>query len=155
MQKPLDYKDLLRILNRHRVQYLIVGAYAVIYYSEPRYTKDLDIWLKPEAENAKRAYEALREFGAPLKGIGPGDFANKDIVYQIGIAPVRVDVMMGIPGMEFDKVWRHRSITSFDGIKANIIGINELIKSKKTAGRQMDIADIESLKCGLKLRKKK
>jgi hypothetical protein len=152
---PSDYKDLLRILNKHRVKYLVVGAYAVIYYSEPRYTKDLDIWIEPENENAKRIYEALKEFGAPLENITPRDFANKNLVYQIGVAPVRVDIIMGIPGIEFVHAWKHKSVAKFDSIKVNIMGINELIDSKKKARRDMDSIDIESLQCRLRLRKKK
>jgi len=93
MPIPSDYKELLKILNRHRVRYLIVGAYAVIHYTEPRYTKDLDIWVEPEIKNAKRVYEALKEFGAPLKDISVADFANKNLVYQIGVEPVRVDII--------------------------------------------------------------
>lgn len=155
MQVASDYKDLLRILNRHKVRYLIVGAYAVIYYTEPRYTKDLDIWVEPEIENAKRVYKAFKEFGAPLKGISLEDFANKNLVYQIGVAPVRVDIIMGIPAINFDRAWKHRKIITFDGIKVNVIGINELIESKKKIKRKMDIIDIENLQCSLRLRKKR
>ena len=155
MKVASDYKDLLRILNRYKVRYLIVGAYAVIYYTEPRFTKDLDIWVGPESENAKKVYEALKEFGAPLKDINLRDFANKNLVYQIGVAPIRVDIILGIPGIEFDRVWKHRSVATFDGIKVNIIGINELIESKKRARRHMDITDIQSLRYRLRLKKRK
>ena len=155
MPIPSDYKELLKILNRHRVRYLIVGAYAVIHYTEPRYTKDLDIWVEPEIKNAKRVYEALKEFGAPLKDISVADFANKNLVYQIGVEPVRVDIIMGISGIGFNQAWRQRSISMVDGIKINIIGIKELIELKKRAGRQMDIVDIINLQSSLRLRKRK
>lgn len=147
---PSDYKELLRILNKHRVEYLIVGAYAVIYYTEPRYTKDLDIWIKPERENAQRLYEALKEFGAPLKDITRKDFTNKNLVYQIGVAPVRVDIIMGCGSLEFDFNWRYRSSTKFDNIKVNIIGLRELIKSKKKTKREMDAIDVKVLEYILK-----
>lgn len=147
---PSDYKDLLRILNRHRVKYLIVGAYAVIYYSEPRYTKDLDIWIKPEKKNAQRAFHALKEFGAPLKGITPEDFSNKKLFYQIGVAPVRVDIIMSISGIEFDSAFRNKVSTKFDNIKINIIGLRELIESKEKTGRDMDNIDVKALRRILK-----
>ncbi|MCM8801365.1 MAG: hypothetical protein NC912_05100 [Candidatus Omnitrophica bacterium] len=94
MLVPSDYKELLRLLNRHKVRYLIVGAYAVIYYTEPRYTKDIDIWVEPDIKNAKKVYQVLKRFGAPLKGINVEDFTKRNLVYQIGVAPVRVDIMM-------------------------------------------------------------
>ncbi|MBI3990819.1 MAG: hypothetical protein HY350_01595 [Candidatus Omnitrophica bacterium] len=142
MPTSSDYKDLLKLLNRHKVQYLVVGAYAVIYYAEPRYTKDLDIWINPSIENAHKVCKALKEFGAPLKGIQPEDFINKSLVYQIGVAPVRVDIIMGIPGLEFTAAWKQRNISSFEGVKVNIIGKNELIRSKKSSGRKQDEVDL-------------
>ena len=142
---PLDYKDLLKLLNRHKAQYLIVGAYAVIYYAEPRYTKDMDIWVNPRIDNAQRVWKALKEFGAPLKGIEPEDFSKKTMVYQVGVAPVRVDIIMGIAGIEFAAAWERRSISSFEGVKVNIIGINELIKNKKASKRKQDKVDLDIL----------
>ena len=82
MRIPLDYRELLKLLNRHKAQYLIVGAYAVIYYAEPRYTKDMDIWVNPRIDNAQRVWKALKEFGAPLKGIQPEDFSDKGLVIK-------------------------------------------------------------------------
>jgi predicted nucleotidyltransferase len=147
---PSDYKELLKILNKHRVKYLLVGAYAVIYYTEPRYTKDFDIWVEPEAKNAKKVYEALKEFGAPLKGISVEDFLNKNLFYQIGVAPVRVDIIMDISGIEFNLAWRNRKVADFDGVRINIIGINDLIESKKKTRRSIDSVDLESLQQRLK-----
>ncbi len=152
MRIPLDYRDLLKVLNRHKVQYLIVGAYAVVYYAEPRYTKDLDIWVNPETKNAQRLWKALKGFGAHLKGIQPEDFTNKKLIYQIGVAPIRIDIMMGLPSIKFEIAWRRRSISSFEGIKVNILGINELIKSKQKTKRQMDIYDTRNLMQVLKIR---
>lgn len=153
MQIPLDYRDLLKILNRHKVRYLIVGAYAVTYYSEPRYTKDLDIWIEPEERNAKKAYQALKEFGSPLKNITLKDFTNKKLIYQIGVEPVRVDILMGLQNMTFDFAWKQRCTTTFDKIKVNIIGIKELIKLKKKTKRPLDKIDIESLRYRLKTKR--
>ncbi|MDP2927908.1 MAG: hypothetical protein Q8N80_03815 [Candidatus Omnitrophota bacterium] len=146
MLAPLDYKDLLRTLNRHKAKYLIIGAYAVAYYAEPRYTKDLDVWVDPEIENAKRVYTALKEFGAPLRGISFKDFTRRTLVYQIGVEPVRVDIIMGVAGIDFSMAWKHRRIIKLDNSKVNIIGINELIDSKKKANRRTDLVDLANLR---------
>lgn len=151
---PSDYKDLLRLLNKHKIRYLIVGAYAVIYYTEPRYTKDMNIWIEPTIKNAKKVYEALREFGVPLKGISVEDFTNSNLVYQIGVEPIRVDIMMNIPNIKFSYAWKRKTTASFNGIKINIIGINELLKSKEKTKRDYDIKDIENLKLMLRLKRK-
>lgn len=153
MLLPLDYRELLSILNRHKVKYLIVGAYAVIHYTEPRYTKDLDIWIEPTKINAFRVYQALEEFGAPLKGIERDDFTNLSLVYQMGVAPVRIDIIMGLGKLKFSSAWRKRVRTSYEGVPVNIIGIKELIKVKRKTKRPLDAADIENLK--LRLRKVK
>lgn len=153
---PSDYRDLLKILNKHKVKYLIVGAYAVIYYTEPRYTKDFDIWIKPDEENSHKIYEALKEFGAPLKGITANDFCDKKLFYQIGVAPIRIDILMNIADIDFEFAWKHKAQTTFEDIKVNLIGIQELLKAKRKASRHhLDLADIEALKLKLKLDKKK
>lgn len=151
MLLPSDYKGLLRALNAHKVRYLIVGAYAVVYYTEPRYTKDLDIWVEPQEENAQKVYEALKKFGAPLKGISIEDFLNKNLVYQIGVEPVRIDIIMGLSNIDFSFVWKHRKVVDFEGLKINIIGVNELIQTKKDSKRDTDKRDIEALKTKLRL----
>lgn len=155
MQLPLDYEELLNILNRHKVKYLIVGAYAVVYYTEPRYTKDLDIWIDAETGNAKRVHRALQEFGAPLKDIKEEDFTNTTLVYQIGVEPVRVDIIMGISGINFAAAWKGKHKVLFNGVRINIIGIEELIKSKAKTKRPLDRADIESLQKRLRMKGRK
>lgn len=152
---PSDYKGLLKLLNKHKVRYLIVGAYAVIYYTEPRYTKDIDIWVEPEIENTKRVYAVLKEFGAPLKDIKVEDFNNPNLVYQIGVAPVRIDIIMGISDIKFEVAWKHKETASFEGSKVNIIGIDELIKTKEKAKRALDESDIKNLKLRLKIKRSK
>ena len=155
MQISSDYRELLKILNRYKVRYLIVGAYAVIFYSEPRFTKDLDIWVEPSSKNAGKVYKALKGFGAPLKDVAPKDFTDKKLVYQIGISPVRVDIIMGVTGVEFDFAWKLKSITTFDNIQVNIIGIDELIKSKEKIKRTQDMLDLKSLRYTLKQNQKR
>lgn len=100
-----DFKELLNIFENHKIRYLIVGGYAVMKYSEPRFTKDLDVLIANDQENAKRVYLALKEFGAPLEDLTPDDFTHEGYFYQMGRPPLRVDIMMSIPGIEYDSAW--------------------------------------------------
>src|ERR1700735_5702211 len=110
MAESRNFKELLLVLNDCRVEYLIVGGYAVMHYSEPRFTKDLDIWIGSSGENAKRAHTALARFGAPLDhdGVTEETFAHEHVVYQIGVAPIRVDVLTSISGCGFEDAWPRR-----------------------------------------------
>ncbi len=135
MSVSLDFKDLLRLFNAYRVKYLIIGGYAVIKYTEPRFTKDLDLWIRADAKNANAVYEALREFGAPLTDLTPADFAKEGYFYQMGIPPVRVDILMSISGLTFDEAWPRRVKANFDGLPVLVIHQQDLIASKLAAGR--------------------
>lgn len=150
MDISFDYRDLFKILNRYRVKYLVVGAYAVIYYTEPRFTKDLDICIQVSQENAHRTYNALKAFGAPLKKITENDFAKKNMIYQIGVAPIRIDILMGLPGIAFDAAWRNRVRSKYGGVLINIIGMKDLIKSKRNSKRIHDRIDLKKLKRTMK-----
>ena len=140
-----DYKDLFKIFLEEKVEYLVVGAHAVIFYAEPRYTKDLDIWVRPSDDNASRVWRALKRFGAPLADLTIKDFTNQDMVYQIGIEPNRIDILMGIKGVEFDIAWQNKVESSYDGIPIYILGRNELISAKKASKRAQDLLDLEKL----------
>jgi len=140
-----DYKDLFKTLNRHKVKYMVIGAYAVTFYTEPRFTKDLDIWVDNDIANAERLHKALTSFGAPLTGISIRDFTNEKMVYQIGVAPVRIDILMGLSGLKFETAWKNRKRTDYDRVPINILGIKELIYSKKKTKRGQDILDVEKL----------
>jgi hypothetical protein len=128
MAESPDYKELLQLLNESDVDYLIVGGFAVMKYGEPRYTKDLDIWVRNSTANALRLVEALKRFGAPLEhdGIKAATFADKQIVYQIGIAPVRIDILTQITGVEFDKAWANRVPSTFFGVPVNFISLSRI-----------------------------
>jgi len=112
-----DFKELLKIFEKHKIRYLIVGGYAVMKYSEPRFTKDLDVLIAADQNNAKSVYLALKEFGAPLENLSPEDFAHEGHFYQMGRPPLRVDIMMSIPGIEFDVAWKNRELVEFDDLK--------------------------------------
>lgn len=139
-----DFKEVLRAFNEHEVKYLVVGGYAVMKYSEPRFTKGLDIWVEASRENAAKVFQALQSFGAPLVGLTESTFAE-DGFYQMGRPPVRVDVLMSVDGVQFQDAWENRVETSFDETPAHMIGLSDLIANKKLAGRPQDLIDIESM----------
>lgn len=141
-----DFKDLLKLFTRHKVRYLIVGGYAVMKYSEPRFTKDLDLLVSTKPENAQAIYLALHEFGAPLKGLKPEDFMADGHFYQMGQPPMRVDIMMSIPGVDFDKAWPRRETVEINGLTMDFIGKEDLMCAKKASGRPQDLLDLENLK---------
>lgn len=141
-----DYKDLFRIFLEEEVEYLVVGAHAVIFYAEPRYTKDIDVFIKTTADNAQRVWNALKKFGAPLGGMSYKDFTDPDMVYQIGVEPNRIDIMMGIEGVDFDSAWKNCQESTYDGVPIHIIGRNELIRAKEASNRPEDRLDLEKLR---------
>jgi hypothetical protein len=140
-----DFKELLSIFNSKGVKYLVIGGYAVIRYAEPRYTKDLDLWTKADPENGLAVYEALREFGAPLTNLSPEDFAQEGYFYQMGVPPVRVDILMSVPGLSFNSAWEKRVPVDFDGVIMPFISKEDLIISKRTSGRPQDLIDADLL----------
>ena len=140
-----DFSDLLRIFNTKHVRYLVVGGQAVVQYAEPRFTKDLDLWVATESRNAKAVYEALREFGAPLSGLTPNDFAMEGHFYQMGVPPTRVDILMGVLGVEFPGAWERRLRVDFGGLLVPFISLDDLITVKRAVGRPQDMLDIQNL----------
>ncbi len=140
-----DYEELFKILNGYKIRYLIVGAQAVIFYSEPRYTKDMDVWIPPELNKVESVFAALKEFGAPLQGLSPKDFKDKKIIYQIGVPPIRIDIMMGVPGISPKIAWRRKRRSKYGKTRIYLLDISDLIKAKKKAGRPQDKIDLENL----------
>jgi predicted nucleotidyltransferase len=140
-----DFSDLLRLFNDNQVRYLVIGGYALIQYTEPRYTRDLDLWISTDAENAQAVYRALRDFGAPLTGLSEADFAQEGYFYQMGAPPIRVDILMGIPGVVFEEAWPRRMEVDFDGLSVPFIGREDLVAAKRAAGRPQDLLDVELL----------
>ncbi len=149
-----DLIDLLKAFNGCGVRYLVVGAYAVMEYTEPRYTKDLDVWVKVDPANAEAIFHALAEFKAPLNGISPADFLDPDVFYQIGVSPFRVDVLTSIVGVDFEECWARRELRLFDGVEAPVISREDLIRNKQAAGRPVDRIDVRALK-GISRKRKK
>jgi len=141
-----DFKELLKIFKKHNIRYLVVGGYAVMKYTEPRFTKDLDLFIAIDHANANSVYLALKEFGAPLENLGPEDFAQREYFYQMGRPPLRVDIMMSIPGIEFDEAWKNREMVQLEDIQIPFISRSDLIRAKEASGRPQDKSDVENLR---------
>jgi hypothetical protein len=141
-----DFKELLSIFNDEGVEYLVAGAHAVMYHTEPRYTKDLDVWVNPTPENAARTFRALARFGAPLREATAKDFCDPDAIYQLGVAPNRIDIIMGIAGVSFTEAWADRVETTYAGVPICLMGKATLIKAKQASGRPQDLLDLEKLR---------
>lgn len=141
-----DFKELLSVLNAHRVKYLIVGGYAVSLHAEPRATKDLDILIGKGAENGKAVFAALGEFGAPLEGLTPKDFVEPGNFFRMGTPPVMVDMLSSISGVDFDAAWERRVEFPVEpGLNASFISREDLLAAKLAAGRPQDLADAAAL----------
>ena len=140
-----DFRDLLAEFNDHRVEFLVVGAHALAAHGHVRATKDLDVWVRPEPANAKRVVCALRAFGAPLLDLSESDLSTPGVVFQIGVAPLRIDVLTAIDGVAFGEAWSARFPTEFDGLPVFVLSKQHTIQNKRTAGRAQDLADIERL----------
>ncbi|MGO9864465.1 MAG: nucleotidyltransferase [Terriglobales bacterium] len=144
-----DFKKLLSAFNDHSVKYLVVGGYAVSFHAQPRATKDLDLFIKPDAANAQAAYAALATFGAPLTDIAVDDLADPRKFIRFGREPVAVDIFSGIDGVDFDTAWARRVegvIDAKSGLTTFFISKSDLIASKLAAGRLRDLADVEEIR---------
>jgi hypothetical protein len=145
-----DFKDLLRILNANAAEYLIIGGHAFSVYTEPRTTKDLDLFIRSSAENATAVFRALSQFGAPLQGMSPADFVD-GTVFQIGQPPNRIDVLQRIDGVTFDEAWPNRVQGLIDGeVPASILSRDDLIRNKLASGREQDLLDVKVLRAAEK-----
>jgi predicted nucleotidyltransferase len=141
-----DYKDILQSLNEERVSYILVGAYALAAYGYVRATMDIDIWVEPSRENSRLVIKALSRFGAPLLDLTEEDLQSDDTVFQIGVAPRRIDIITGASGLYFEEAIKNAKRTTVDGIELNILSLEDLIKNKTATGRPKDIVDVEMLK---------
>jgi hypothetical protein len=131
----------------HEVRFLVVGAYAVTFHARPRFTRDLDVWVEPTAANAARVVQALANFGAPLAahGIGPADLQQPGVVYQMGVAPNRIDVLTAVDGLDFADCWPRRAQSTYGGVPVAYLGKSDLIANKRAVGRPQDLEDVKAL----------
>lgn len=142
-----DFRDLLVELLRADARFLIVGAHALGVHGVPRATVDLDVWIDPAPENARRIWVALAAFGAPLETlqVREADFTRPEMVVQFGLPPYRIDILTGVSGVSFEEAWNERIEDQFEGVRVPFIGRAALIRNKRASGRMKDLADLESL----------
>src|SRR5712691_6681490 len=143
-----DFAEMLDALSAAGADFLIVGAHALAAHGRPRATGDLDIWIRPTSENAERVWRALVVFGAPLTELHLDDLSTPGIVFQIGIAPARIDILTAVTGLEFPEAWTNRVIFDVDGRALPFVSRDDLIRNKSAVGRPRDLADIDDLKRG-------
>ena len=140
-----DIVDLLQALNEANVRFLVVGAYAVGVHGHPRATKDFDVWVEASEANAPRVLAALRTFGAPLMGLTEAELRSPGVGLQIGVPPVRIDLLTKLSGVEFAEAWPHRLEATFGETTCGVLGLEELLRNKRASARPQDLADVAAL----------
>jgi hypothetical protein len=140
-----DFRDLLSEFNARGVGYPVVGAQAVAAHGRVRATSDLDVWVRPEPGNAQRVLRALRAFGAPLADVGLADLSAPGVFFQIGVAPLRIDVLTAIDAVDFDEAWSSRTIATFAGVTVPVLALELQLRNQRAAGGKQDLADVEWL----------
>ena len=145
MEVQRDFRDLLELLNAHKVEYMIVGAYALAFHGVPRYTGDIDIYVRPDPENAQRVMAALNDFGFGSAGLTAADFEIGDKVVQLGFPPVRVDIVTSITGVSWEEAASGRVEGIYGNIPVYYIGREQFVSNKRALGRKKDLADLEAL----------
>jgi predicted nucleotidyltransferase len=145
MELDKDFKEFIQLLNAYKVKYLVIGGYAVNFHGYPRYTKDIDFWLWMTPENIAQVIKALKEFGFGSLNLGLEDFMTPDNIIQLGYEPYRIDLLVDLEGVEFETCFERKIEGELDDVKINFLSLQDLILTKKTAGRLQDLADAEQL----------
>ncbi|WP_312696650.1 nucleotidyltransferase [Sphingobacterium mizutaii] len=140
-----DFIDFIELLNEQQVKYMVVGAFALSFHGRPRHTGDLDIWIKPDAENAGKMVKVIEEFGFGQLGLKDEDFLRENYVTQLGYPPLRIDILNAISGVNFDDAFHTRLETEIDGLQISFISAEDLIRNKRCVGRPKDLGDIDAL----------
>lgn len=140
-----DYKEMLQLLIEEKVEFMLVGAYALGVHGVPRATGDIDIWIKPNIENSEKVYKVLQKFGTPIEESSKSEFAREGIIFQIGVAPRRIDLMTQIDGVEFEDAYKEKIIVDIDRLQIPVISLDKLIKNKISTGREKDKLDVSLL----------
>lgn len=141
-----DFKDILSCLKNEGVEFIVVGAYALATHGFPRATGDIDIWVRNNPENARKTFQALVTFGAPLSNLSENELTAPDLIIQIGVEPCRIDLMTGIDGLQFDDAWKNRVKVMVDDLEIDVLSRADLLTNKLAAGRDQDQGDIAWLK---------
>jgi len=145
MVLPPDFKEFLKLLNDKNIKYLLIGGYAVGYHGYPRATNDMDIWIAINPKTAKQMVAALKEFGFDTSLLSEELFLKENSIVRMGIAPIRIEILTTISGVNFEECFKQRLVDEIDGVKINIIGLEQLKINKKASGRHKDLDDYENL----------
>jgi len=145
MEIQQDFKELLELFNEKKVEYLIVGGYALAFHGAPRFTGDIDIFVKPDTDNAECIIAAINDFGFGSLGLKAEDFQEPDKVLQLGVPPIRIDIITSISGVTWEEAFSGRKAGKYGDIPVYYIGRKQFIKNKRSIGRKKDLADIEAL----------
>ena len=145
MEVQQDFRDLLALFNEHKVEYIIVGAYALGFHGAPRTTGDIDIFVKPDSLNARKIMEALDDFGFGSVGLSLEDFERPDTIVQLGFSPIRIDIITSITGVSWEDAWSGKVKGMFGDVPTHYIGRSEFLLNKRALGRHKDLADLEAL----------
>ena len=145
MEIQQDFKDLLVLFNAHKVEYMIVGGYALAYHGAPRFTGDIDIYIRPDSQNAQRIIKALDAFGFGSVGLTANDFETPDKIIQLGVPPVRIDIMTSITGVDWEAAYSGCVKGKYGDVPVRYIGFKEFVQNKRAIGRKKDLSDLEAL----------
>jgi len=139
------FAAILKLFREEDVEFLVIGAHALAAHGHVRATLDIDLWVRPTPENARRVWRALERFRAPLSKMEIGDFAEPEVLYQIGVPPSRIDIMTSVTGLAFDAAWPNRVTAMFGDVPAPVLGLADMRTAKRAAGQLKDLADLEEL----------
>jgi predicted nucleotidyltransferase len=142
---PQDFKEFLRLLNTRKVEYLLIGGYAVGYFGYPRATADMDIWIAINPTNAEKIVTVLKEFGFDLPDLSAELFLKEWQIIRLGVPPVRIEISTSISGVDFGECYAEKVVAELDGVQTNLISLNHLKINKKASGRHHDLADLDNL----------
>ena len=145
MERSRDFEKLFASFNAHRVKYLVVGAHALAHYVAPRFTQDLDVWVPPELNDPLLVRKACASFGLPVKGMTLADLKNPDMVFQFGVPPVRIDVLMGVSGLAASAAWKRRQAARYGRARIWVLSRADLMRNKRASGRPKDLRDLAAL----------
>ena len=141
-----DFLDFISLCNKHKVEYLVIGGYAVAIHGYPRYTKDIDVSIQISVKNAEAMLEVMKDFGFASLNLTGEDFTKEGGFIQLGYEPLRIDIVNDLNGVSFENAMKNKKVVEYEGVSINFIGYEDLIKNKQHAGRSQDIVDIEKLK---------
>jgi len=145
LELPDDFKGFLKLLNAQKVEYLLIGGYAVGYYGYPRATANMDIWIAVHSQNARRVVAALKDFGFEVPGLSPDLFLKEGQIIRMGEPPLRIEIATTISGVQFDECYAERRVDTFGEVEVSLISLKHLKLNKKASGRYKDLNDLENL----------